>query len=56
MKQLLLASVCVMLLALGVAARDGQTPAATAPRAAAVSRPQPATPAARPVRDRKSVV
>ena len=52
MKQLLLASACVTLLGLGVAARDGQAPAAVAPRAAAAPRAQRATPAARPVSTR----
>ena len=52
MKQLLMASACVTLLALGVAAREGQAPATTAQRAPAPPRAQRSTPAVRPASTR----
>jgi len=52
MRQLLMGSACVTLLALGVAAREGQAPATTAQSAPATPRAQRSTPAVRPTSTR----
>ena len=54
MRQLLMASACVTLLGLGLAAREGQVPAAQSAPAAAPRGTQRATPAARPIAARTS--